>query len=97
MKRLIVGFAVLSIVLTLEAQSVHGAIITADVAVHSSSGQYTLLAPDVQNSDWFQYVWAEVPAFAVEQDVLFWQYEHTATPPRQIVILNSRFLAQGLY
>ncbi len=80
MKRLIVGFAVLSIVLTLEAQSVHGAIITADVAVHSSSGQYTLLAPDVQNSDWFQYVWAEVPAFAVEQDVLFWQYTHTAFP-----------------
>ncbi len=81
MKRFIVGFVMLFVMLSLEVPAVNGAIVTADVAVSSPDGQYTLLAVDeFVATNWTRYYWDELPAFAVEQDVLFWQYTPTAFP-----------------
>lgn len=61
--------------------SVNGSIVTADVAVSSPGGQYEVLAiGELVSTNWDRYYWHELPAFAVEQDVLFWQYEHTGFP-----------------
>ena len=81
MTRLLEGFVVLFVVLTLGTHSVSGAITTADVAVSSPGGQYTLLAVDEYvSTNWDQLYWYEIPAFAVEQDMFFWQYEQTGFP-----------------
>ena len=96
MKRLIVGFAVLLVVLSFESPFVNGAIITADVAVSSPGGQYALLAAgELVSTNWNLYYWYDIPGFAVEQDMLFWQYEHTGFPDPADSTITFEVLSNG--
>lgn len=56
-------------------------IVTADVAVHSPAGQYAPLeVGEFIWTNWGRYYWYDVPAFAEEQNFLFWQGQATGFP-----------------
>ncbi len=95
MKCLVFESVVLFVVLVLDAQYINGEIITANVVVNSSNGQYALLLPGVQNSDWYQYVWGDVPEFFVQQNASFWQYEHTDYPTLEDGVVEFEVLNSG--
>lgn len=91
MKRLFFGF----VVLLVSVNTSMAAIVTADVAVHSPDGQYAPLKVGELNSNWDRYYWYEVPTFAQEQNVFFWQYEHTGFPTWQDGITTFDVLTDG--
>ena len=95
MKCFVIGITVFFATMSLGSLSAHGDIITADVAVLSSDGQYAVLASGEQNSDWYQYVWCDIPAFAIEQEVLFWRYVHTGYPNLADGLVTFKVLDDG--
>ncbi len=63
------------------AGQAEGAIVTADVAVHSPGGQYGPLATGTTRAiNYDQYSWYDIPEFAQDGGYLIWQYEATGFP-----------------